>query len=155
MVGSNTRSIVPASCSGIAVKGPSAPCACQASLPITMSRESTVPSLLNVVMAFDSSGLVTTTVSYDLTPFVLVEVRYESAPGMPPLREPRSKDGMAPAGRLGIALPSGVGVGWPSTPATGVGVGVAVVPPPPHAAMVRIIGRSSAAPRLARVGRVM
>ena len=56
-------------------------------------------------MAFDSSGFVTTTLSYLFTPLVLIEVRYESRPGMPPVSALMSKDGIAPPGTTGWPLP--------------------------------------------------
>ena len=140
---------MPASCSGTDVKVPSAPSAVHASFPIRMNCESTEPSSLNVVMCLDSSGFVTTTLSYDFTPSVLNVVRYESRPGMPPVSAPMSKDGRAPTGRVGCPSPppAGVGVAAPA------GVVVAVLPP--QAATARTIGRSSAAPMAARVGRIM
>ncbi len=47
-------------------------------------------------MAFDSSGFVTTTLSYCFTPPTVVEVRYESTPGRAPVRASRSNVGRAP-----------------------------------------------------------
>ncbi|MGZ8438707.1 MAG: hypothetical protein ACXWXR_09220 [Candidatus Limnocylindrales bacterium] len=55
-------------------------------------------------MAFDSSGFVTTTLSYCFTPPELVEVRYESTPGMAPPNADRSKLGSAPIDAAGASL---------------------------------------------------
>ena len=104
---------------------------------MTTIRVSTLPSSLSVVIDLERTGLVTTTLVYVTTPPLLNDVRYESTPGIPAVKAPRSKLGIAMAS-VGVAPGSGV------APSSAVGTGVVPAPAsvgvaadPPHAAITR------------------
>src|SRR5688500_11296799 len=127
VAGSNSAIIELAIAVGTDSNAPLGPLATQHSSPMMIIRCETSPSS-STVMAFESTGLVTTTLVYCCSPSTLNVVRYESTPGMPPASASRSKlgsaspgDASAPPAGVGVVSPAGGGVASPA------GAGVDVV----------------------------